>query len=203
MKLDIKERQPKFGGNYKPGYVGFTFTDNSFISSGIIFFTNKPTSTINVSHTFLVDKDGTGLEATLTKGVNGVRRFRLDEYFNNPHTHVLFKKPYNLNPSYVNIIIEEACRHIDEEYDLLLFFGFILRWVLRPLENSPWLRKKASIFNSKDKMICSEYVSTCLKKVSLYSCIDPLQSYHPSKITPQMLFDSDLWERWKYGGVFK
>ncbi len=198
MNKNISIEKPEYKNNYSAGYVGFTYTDNSFVSNGIIFFTQKLAYWLKVSHCFLVRDEEHGLEATLTRKVNGVHKFKLQEYFNNPHCHVFFCKPIELCDDYTNTILIEAKKHIGKKYDLPLFGGFILRWILRPLEALPCIRLKPSIFDSSISFICSEYVSTCLKQIPLYRQIEPLKGYHESKINPQMLFHSNLWKEWTY-----
>lgn len=195
----LEDIDPKFNDNYKPGYFGFTFDNNSFISKGIIWFTKKPDHLVKVSHVFIVEHDGYGIEATLNKKVDGVHRFEIQQYFNNPHTHVFFKKPRGLKPEYTDLILAEANRRIGNKYDSPLFAGFVLRWILKPLENSTWLRRKPSIFNSSNKDICSELASICLNEVQFYRRFEPLKSYHSSKIDPVRLCNAErLWQEWTF-----
>lgn len=195
----MRIERPLFTGNYKSGYIGFTYHDNSFISKGIVYFTSPPTRKIRVSHVFIVKDKNFGYESTMNKKVNGIHCFNLNKYFNDDNCHVIFKKPFDLKKSDVETMLFYAIKNEGKRYDYPLLIGFVLRWILRPIENSPWLRENPSIFNSKDKWICSEFVAFLLKQIPKYVVSWPLSHYHSSKISPQLLFDSrELWQKWRY-----
>jgi hypothetical protein len=92
---DIVSVLPEFGVNYNVGYIGFTYTDNSFISKGIAWFTrwakgeNLDVPNVPLSHVIVVTGPDTCAEATVPRS----KETPIQEYFDAPHTHIFFRKP--------------------------------------------------------------------------------------------------------------
>ena len=97
MTPETKQLAPRFGTNYRPGYIGFTFpTRPGHISEGITWLTRwDRMSDIKVSHTFLVVGLNTCIEAELGRGVTARP---LTDYFGGSY-HVYFRKPRGLHPA--------------------------------------------------------------------------------------------------------
>lgn len=178
----------------KPGYIGFTFTDDSFISKGIVWFTRSPKSIKTVNHTFIVNDRPCGLiEAHIDSGV--IQDTYL-KYMGDPHTHLFFRKPKNLHPELAERIISAAFLNVGAEYDSGLIAAhmasgsFIGRLIGKWMGDIPeWLISE--ILNQDDKWICSELVANALDTQLEYrdkGCL--IQADHC--LTPQELFDDDI-----------
>lgn len=191
----MKAYKPVYGsrshrGNYKAGYCGFSYRDNSLVSIGISLFTREEEETIVPSHAFIIVDEYILIEAT----GRGVRFEDPNRYFKDPHCLVFFKKPVGLDSYKTQLILDEALNHLGEPYDYALFISFLFK-----LERSRWLRKLPALFNRKNAQVCSELVAGGLNKVPEYQKLEPLKSYHPSKLTPADLFRSkELFEEWDF-----
>lgn len=180
--------------NYGSGYVGFSFRDNNIVSKGIAFFTRGEYEGIVPSHAFVVESEKTVIEAHLPY----VRRWSIDEYFDNPHIVVFFKKPKDLDPVDAHTIVDRAGKHIGANYDASIFFYFLFRFFREKLNLGKTPPKLSpSVFDSEGYM-CSELVSDSLNQIPKYSNLLPLSEFHPSRIDPFMLFRSEIFEEWKF-----
>lgn len=180
--------------NYGPGYIGFSYTDNNIVSQGIAFFTREEYEGIVPSHCFVVKDRTTLIEATFPY----VREHSLQDYFDNPHKIVFFKKPEGLTRHEADAILFMATMQLGRSYDASLFGYFLVRWVLRSLGSWEPFKDKPAWGNSLEEWVCSELASYSLRAVNRYKDMYPLNTYHPSKIDPLMLFRSELFKEWRF-----
>ena len=193
-------KKPVWGKNIKPGYIGFTFTDDSFISDGIAWFTRQKDLDIKVSHTFVVGYRPMGLIEAHVE--TGVRAWSIEDYINDPKTHLFFRKPKGLTDTMTQLIIDTAEVRIGAKYDKSLILGHMLsntflgRLLVRMIGNIPEKILTAAT-NNPEEWICSELVANCLDSCSALHDVGILAE-PVSTITPQELFeDQEIFEPFK------
>jgi hypothetical protein len=203
---NIVSVKPKFGTNYKVGYVGFTFKDNSFISKGIAWFTrwekgkNQELPKIDISHVVVVTGENECIEATSPR----VTKTPLSDYFNDPHMHICFRKPVGLTEDIARRMIAVGERFLGKKYDYVLLFGHLLTNNVAGRLVSKILGKRftsaiTSLFNSKERFICSEYVATMMNEQFEYNGRGVLKNTM-SDVDPQELFqDTVVFTPWTEG----
>ena len=197
--MKVGSRVPRFGVNYKTGYIGFTFDDASIVSRGIAYFTRwKRMSQIKVSHSLVVTGDNQCVEALIGPGV--VRR-PLSKYFNDPHTLIFFRKPRRYTRDVGARIARTAAGQVGTQYDRLLlaaqiFEGcFLGRWARAAFGDKPE-QFIGRVLNGKDKWICSELAAYALDSQAEYHDKGVLQK-PDFTIDPQELFeDNRIFCRW-------
>jgi len=191
MKNDweIVSVKPGFGVNYNRGWLGFTFTQKSFVSSGIAWFTrfeegdNKALPDIPISHVVVVSGPDECVEAAIPKVLRGP----LSHYFEDPNTHIVFRKPVSWDAAKADLTVMQAETRVGQSYDYPLFVGhFLNENVLGRLFSilSFGLSKKAvyALLNRKNGLICSELGAWALAQ-SGYKL-----DKKPASYTPQTLF---------------
>ena len=94
--------------NYGPGLIGFSYRDNSVVSKGVALFTQEEHDRIVPTHAFIVRDKNTLIEALMPD----VHEKKLEDYFDDPHTVVFFKRPKGLTQADVNILIFVAIVHL-------------------------------------------------------------------------------------------
>jgi hypothetical protein len=182
-------------GNYGPGYVGFSLRDNNLISLGICFFTQEEEKSIDVSHTFYVVDANTIIEAE----AEGVIISDPKKYFDSPHIHVFFKKPRNLNPDYVQKMTEYAFTLVGKKYDYGLFLTFIYQWFVRKILRMDLpFKKQPPLLDNSNAFVCSEVSTNTLNQIPEYANLLPLAEWHPARISPLLLFSSEIFVPWKF-----
>lgn len=196
MSNSIISVKPQFGVNYKVGYVGFTFTDNNFVSNGIAWFTrwekgeNKDVPNLNISHCFIVDGENECIEATNPT----VCVSPLTKYFNNPHTHVSFRKPLGLTELTGHLMALDASHQLGKPYDYSLIVGHaiddtFLGKLVDEITDDKSREFLTWVFSTKGKLICSELIASVLRNRPEYTGKDIL-THPPYSIDPQQLFQS-------------
>jgi len=190
----IKSVQPIFGdngGNYDVGYVGFCYTDNSFISQGIAWFTRWDKEHMPpVSHTFIV----TGSNSCIEAQAKGVVPADLTQYFNTPHVHVFFRKPVGWTLDLGNKIVAKGASKIGVRYNFAsiitdLIAGSTIGHYLNKWFNN-WPNKIVSYSVGWIGMVCSTFVAWTLQQFDEFKLLGCLQL--PARIiTPQQLADDD------------
>jgi hypothetical protein len=167
--------KPEYGVNYKEGYIGFTFDDDSFLSTGIAWFTNwergvnPDVPNIPISHVFVVTGPDECVEAYVPK----VRITKLSNYFTDPHKHIFFRKPINLDDSIAKGITDTAKSEVGKSYDYFLIIGHIISdsFIGRALDNlsKGWFRKFCSeVFDTRQGFICSELAGHSMSSQPMY-----------------------------------
>ena len=203
MSNTVVSVKPEYGVNYSKGYLGFTFTDGSFISAGIAWFTkwdrgtNPDVPRIPLSHVFIVSGENECIEATMPE----VMRSPLTKYFDAPHTHVVFRKPVGLDDDIATRIVAVAEERIGCGYGYSLIVGHALAnslfgkllgvitggWSSRAMEN---------LFDNRHQYICSELGSTALNEQPEYAGKGVL-AHPPYTINPEALFNTkDVFDPW-------
>lgn len=193
------DTKPLYGENYKPGYIGFTFTDGSFISSGIAWFTRwdrkkgSDVPNLKLSHVVLVVDKDTVLEATWPR----IKLTPIAEFFDDPDIHICFRKPKGLTPEIAAAMIEQGSIRIGEKYDISLIVGQLLKknligrlFSMITFRLSDKLLTK--LFDKARAAVCSEFIAWCMKSSGFYTL-----KRIPADYSPLELFqDEDLFEPW-------
>ncbi len=192
MSLVKIQVEPEFGTNYEPGLVGFSFHKDSFISSGITIVTgDEAVSGKPISHAFIVEDEKYCLEAC----GEGVVRSHLDKYFA-PEYEVYFKRPQGMDGERANLILDAARAKLGQPYSVLGIVGMLTDKIFKVAEVIPSLKKWRNPFNSKSTWICSELAAFALYCLPEYREGTILEEYHPSRISPQRLFEQGPWDKW-------
>lgn len=196
MSNTIVSVKPQFGVNYKVGYIGFTFTDNNFISNGIAWFTrwekglNPDVPNINISHTFIVDGENECIEATSPT----VCVSPLSKFFDNPHTHVCFRKPLGMTELTGHLMALDASHQLGKPYDYSLIVGHaiddtFLGKLFDKITDDKGRDFLTWVFNNKGRFICSELIAAAMRNRPEYAGKGVLTK-PPYSIDPQQLFQS-------------
>jgi len=185
---------PVYGVNYDRGYCGFSYLDYSVVSRGIAFFNRDEADGIIPSHAFLVVDENTIIEADY----HGVHTTPITKYFDNPNYTVFFKKPRDLTEERANLIVNRAEAKLGAKYDFILSLYFIERWLIRKIFRSEQNTQLPSIFDNERFWVCSELCADAYLSIDDYAGQVPLLTHHPSKIGPFVLFNSPIFQPWKF-----
>jgi hypothetical protein len=195
----VKSIKPKWGENYDFGFIGFSYSDKSFISRGIAYFERwTRLSDIKVSHTFVVS----GPDEVIEAQPKGVVRATLSQYFNNPHALVFFRKPVGWTPEMGRRIVSAAEDNLGDAYGFSVILARFLAnncvgHVLNRLLGSVPDRLVTRLLDSRHQMICSELVAHCLKVQPELAGRGVLRRPEAT-VEPQALFeDPVVFEPWK------
>ncbi|MCB2228818.1 MAG: hypothetical protein KQH53_19245 [Desulfarculaceae bacterium] len=184
--------KPVYGVTYEPGLVGFSRVAGDFVSDGISIFTgDEAISGVAVTHAFLVENEDYCIEAT----GEGVVRNYLEEYFDGKHL-VYFRRPKGLTPDKASLLLDAARAKLGQGYSYAGIFGMLMDKVCKVGDFIPGLNHCRNPFNSRSSWFCSELVSFALHCMPEYRGSELLKTYHPSRVSPQRLFESDLLEPW-------
>ncbi|MCX7869562.1 MAG: hypothetical protein N2322_06385 [Terrimicrobiaceae bacterium] len=191
---------PKFGENYKVGYIGFLLRAESPAASGICFFPGglEP-SRLRARRVFVVTGENRGVEAG---GAKGVTEASLDRHFDDPRVLVVFRKPRKLDTATGQRIAAAALAQAGLRYDHLLAAAklldssFLGRW-LRSAFPEPRARFPGLLEDRDDAWVSAELAAHCLAAQPQYAEAGILaRRAHP--IHPQELFeDAELFAAWK------
>ncbi|MEI6277906.1 MAG: hypothetical protein WCQ16_00825 [Verrucomicrobiae bacterium] len=199
-RLSVQSLAPEFGENYKPGYIGFTHTGSSLLSTGIAYFTRwSRLSDIHVSHALIVTGENECVEAL---GGKGVVKSPLAGYFNDQKTQVFFRKPRKCTPALGQRIAETALAQVGTKYDNLLIAAqmlegsFLRRWMMSHFHESPD-HFVGRLLNRDNRWICSELAAYCLDCQPEYAGKGVLANPNYA-INPQELFeDQEIFANWR------
>lgn len=190
----LREVQPKWMKNYKPGYMGFQYSSSEILSKGIAYFERwDRISEIKVSHVFVVIGENMLIEAHMKRGVQYAE---LTPRFDNPNTQIFFKKPTGWNPDIGHRIVAVAESHVGEKYDTSLIAAHAIAGTFlgRLVKVPPELYE---LFNSIDEWICSELCAHTMNLQPEYQDVGVLAT-EECAINPQMLFeDKYIFHDWK------
>lgn len=193
MSDNIKNVLPVYGENYKAGYVGFTYTTDSFISKGIAWFTRwDRMSDIKVSHVFLVSGNNECIEAQ----PKGVVVSDIGKYFDDEHCLVFFREPRVFNDQLAIRTIGAMRAQVGQKYGYSMIVADAIAgsFLGRLLGVGKLFQKWC---DGKKSAICSESVATAMKKQPEYDGIGILR-LPANRITPQNLFEDDgTFKPWK------
>lgn len=191
--LEFTSCPPAYGVNYKPGYIGFTYDESNLISRGIAYVTRwTRMHQIKVSHALIVSGENECIEA---HAQGGVRRAKLDGYFNDEHCQIFFRKPIDLNVDLAGRIISAAEAQLGCSYDIDLIAAQLLAntvqgQVMRRLMGPRFEELICRMKDHPDRWICSELVAHCLDAQSEYHDKGVL-TFSDATIDPQELFEDD------------
>ncbi len=199
-RLHVQSLPPRFGENYKPGYIGFTHAGSDLASQGVAYFTRwSRISDIHVSHVLVVTGENECVEALPDKGVVASS---LEKYFDAARTQIFFRKPRKCTASLGQRIAGTALAQVGTRYDHLLLAAqllagsFLRRWIEAAFRESPD-RFVGHLLNRDTRWICSELAAYCLDCQPEYADkgILALPNY---AINPQALFeDQEIFAAWK------
>jgi hypothetical protein len=187
---------PSYGDNYDVGYIGFTspVTQQDVISVGIAYFENyHRLSDISVTHAFIVTGENTCIEALMGKGVV---EDPLQAYFNDPKTHIFFRKPADYTRDTGHRIAESARPELGKKYDDLLIAAYALRGsffgrFVQDIFGKAPTTDLNDFLHTNGRWICSELAAHCM---------DVQPEYHRKgvladgdfTIDPQELFEDEI-----------
>jgi hypothetical protein len=198
--LKIQSISPKYGVNYKKGYIGFTYHNNLVICQGIAYFTRwARMSNIYATHALIVTGENSCIEADACQ--NRVKSAPLQHYFDDPHCQIFFRKPKGLNDEIADRIIRVIEAEVGKEYDFGLIggqmcAGTLLGYVLNHLLKGTPENQIAQYLDNPEKWICSELVAYGLDEQPEYRDRGILASPNAT-ISPQELFeDKKIFEPW-------
>ncbi len=184
--------EPVYGETYQAGLVGFSRVAGDFVSDGISIVTgDEAISGISVSHAFLVENETYCIEAT----GQGVVRNYLEEYFDGKHL-VYFRRPKGMDDKRAALVLDAARAKLGQGYSYGGVFGMLMDKVCRLGNHLSFLRRWRNPFNRRSTWFCSELVAFALHCLPEYRDSQLLSQWHPSRISPQRLFESDLLEPW-------
>jgi len=191
---------PRFGENYRVGYIGFTHSTADPVAKGIAHFTRwSRLSDIHVSHAVVVTGENECVEALIDKGVV---KSPLSKYFDCARSQIFFRKPRKLDSAIGRRIAESALAQVGTRYDHLLLAAqllegsFLRRWILSAFRESPDLFV-GRLLNHDARWICSELAAYCLDCQPEYADKGVLARPHYA-IDPQELFeDMEIFAAWK------
>jgi hypothetical protein len=184
--------EPVYEKTYQAGLVGFSRAAGNFVSDGISIVTgDEAISGISVTHAFLVEDETYCIEAT----GQGVVRNYLEEYFDGKHL-VYFRRPKGLDKKKAAMVLDAARAKLGQGYSYGGIFGMLMDKLCRRGNVLPFLRRWRNPFNSRSTWFCSELVAFALHCLPEYRESELLTQWHPSRISPQRLFESDLLKPW-------
>ena len=198
--LQSQSVAPEWGDNYGAGWPGFQFTDNSFVSKGICWFTrwDRWPIPVSVSHTFIAIGPDTCVEA---EG-SGVVLGSLKERFNDPHTHVFFRKPIDYDDAMGKQIVDAAGTHLGEKYGYgLVIAKFLARTIpgkaLDVITRGWWNRILCAALDFRHTADCDKVVAMALN-ASWRLAGRGVLSRPAREQTPQIIFeDQKIFTPWK------
>jgi hypothetical protein len=198
--FNIESVNPVYRKNYKKGYIGFTYNNNNIISQGIAYFTRwSKISDINATHALVVTGENECIEAHAT---TGVRRANLEQYFQDKHCQIFFRKPNNLTNFIADQIVQTLIPEIGKQYDFNLITSQALSGTFLGRFFDTYLKGQledtlTKILNEHDKWICSELAAYALDEQVEYRDKGILTRPNAT-ISPQELFeDTIIFEDWK------
>ncbi|HRJ74220.1 MAG TPA: hypothetical protein PLS03_18485 [Terrimicrobiaceae bacterium] len=199
-RLQVQSLAPRFGENYKTGYIGFTHSGSRAVSRGIAHLTRwSRMSDLHVSHVLVVTGENECVEALPDKGVV---KSELAPYFDDAKTQVFFRKPRRCTGALGGRIAATALAQVGTKYDHLLLAAqllegsFLRRWIMSAFRESPD-RFVGRLLNREARWICSELAAYCLDCQPEYADKGVLGQPHYA-VSPQELFeDTELFASWK------
>ena len=196
----VISQQPKFGENYKAGYIGASYRNDKIQSYGIAWFSrDKDPSLLPVSHVFMVKDEHTVIEAHAGKGV---AEAPIEPYFDDPGIIVSFRKPVGLTPEIAAQLIANASERLGSEYDMSLIIAhgaassFLGRMIGKVTggKSDAFLAK---LGDSKDEWMCSELVADSMNRHPLYKDKGILSKASAAIKPRELISDTTIFAEWK------
>ena len=188
---------PAFSDNYKPGYVGFTYTGSPLLSRGISYFTRwSRLSDIHVTGVLVVTGENEGVELT---GGREVTKVDLAKLFDDPKTQIFFRKPRKCTSSLGEAIAATAIAQVGTRFDQLVVAAqilegsFLKRWISSQFAPARFLSRLAQ---RDGRWLGAELAAYCLDCQPAYAGRG-LLGRTSCEISPQDLFeDEELFSAW-------
>ena len=144
---------PVYGEDYNEGYVFFSYTMNSLVSSGIALFQELDNVCgVQLSHCGIISGPEMCVESTTPVVMES--NF-IEKYVNEPHTVVFLRKPLHWNAGGAKAMIAEVRKDLGMKYSYTGIAGsallLLLTWGFRFL---PFLRYYKNPLNRDDEMFC-------------------------------------------------
>jgi len=194
MLYEVRSVEPVFGKNYDAGWSFGTYKDESFISSGIAWFTRwDEQGPLPVSHVGIVVSENHVIESHRT---TGVAEAPLEKYFNDPHTHIYFRKPRDLDQKTVSRLSAALVSQLGAKYDMglikahLLAGTFLGHWLDELVHGrlEQWL---CQVSETEGAFICSELTAWAMQQTK-YDGVGCLE-FPACTISPaQYIWDSEI-----------
>ena len=193
MKTVLERNAPKYLTNYGPGWVGFTYHPDQWLSYGIAYFERyEDADGIPVTHTFVCSGPDKCIEAL----GRGIVESDLGKYFNDPKCRIFFLRPKGWSEVMGMRIVSAAHQHIGDRYGYGIIAADALGNTLagRAINRltggllSQWLWKR---LDRPKAEICSELVADALQAQPEFNGVGCLKG-KSWEITPQMLFEDDF-----------
>lgn len=200
-RLCVQSIAPVFGENYKPGFIGFTYSGSPMQTRGIAYFTHwSRMSDIHVSGAVVVTGEKECVE--LVAGREVVKS-SLEKYFNDPKKQIFFRKPRKCSPAVGARIAGTAIAQLGTKFDQLLLAArmvegsFLRRWMLSHFRESPE-SFAAKLALQEERWLGAEFVAYCLDCQPEYADRGLLAVPNHS-ISPQELFeDGEIFSAWSH-----
>lgn len=199
-RLQVQSLPPRFGENYKAGYIGFLDTSADTASKGIAYFTRwSRLSDVHVSQPVVVTGENTCVEVLAGKGVV---RTPLEKYFNDPKVRIFFRKPRKCSSSLGERIAAAADTQVGVRSEQLILAArvlensFLQRWIRSAFaQNSD--RFLSKLLNQDIRWLGGELAAYSLDAQPEYAGKGLLDRPQFS-VDPQTLFeDEELFAAWK------
>jgi hypothetical protein len=191
--MPAKKRQPVYGVDYGPGWVGFVHGPE-VLSAAIAYLTRRARkSGVTVTHSFLVTGRDECVEANLPAGV--VKNRLSESYFEKEKATLVFRRPRGLTQAAARRVVRRARAEIGAEFD---FGGFVAEGLnetfvghlLNSLFGGKPRKGLSRLLHQKGRYICTELVAYCLRAEPAYRDCEVLNQ-PAGTLTPQALFESD------------
>ena len=206
-KYSLVDTAPVYEQNYYKGYIGFCYDLKSWVSWCIAKLTKYCCySNISVSHALIVIDENTCVEADFKSG--SVVKSYLSKYFDDNKKTISFRKPRDLNEEIANEIVQYAEAMVGKKYETLEILGHLFKagYFTRKfnrLTNYKYADKISNFLDNKNKFVCSELATECLKNAKTWAyCDQGILSRKSSRLNPQELFeDRKIFKEWDIESV--
>lgn len=193
-KYDLMEVTPKYGENYKKGYIGFCYYPTSFFSKAIATVTKYCNySGINISHVLIVTGENKCVEADAAS--RKVIESPLTKYFDNPERIISFRKPKEMTEQVGNEIAMLAESKLGCGYEYAQIAGHLGKSLpgikqFNKLTHNFFVDIISCLIDNKDKFICSELAAYSLKHAQSWQYRNKgILSRLTTRVNPQELFE--------------
>lgn len=197
-RIRIASLLPRYGENYKPGYLGFIH-EGGAPSVGITHFSRwSRLSDLHVSHVCIVTGENECVEAVPGRGVISTP---LEKYFSNPRTQIFFRKPRKCSSGVGNRLAETALAQVGTKYDNLLLAAqvlegsFLRRWIHSAFHDSPQ-HFAGKLLDRDAQWIAAEFAAYCLDCQTEYTGKGLLARPHYLVNLQELFEDTELFATW-------
>jgi len=197
-RIKVSSLLPRYGENYKAGYIGFVHEGGS-PSQGVAHFSRwSRLSDLHVSHAVIVTGENECVEALTGKGVVCSS---LDKYFKNARTQIFFRKPRKCSSSVGSRIAETALAQVGTKFENLLLAAqvlegsFLRRWIHSAFHDSP--QHFAGKLQDRDpQWLSAELAAYCLDCQPEYAGKGVLARPHYLVSLQEFFEDTEIFAGW-------